>query len=124
MYSVSSLCQSYFRGNYYHSYTYDKEKDVYICPNDKNLGFFENSLKNGLKYRRYKCSNCLSCPFKEKCTTSKTGRTIQRWEYESILEDVHSFTLENEDIYRKRRNIVEHPFGYFKRAHKIARSFG
>ena len=97
-------------------FIYDKEKDVYICPNDKNLGFFENSLKNGLKYRRYKCSDCLSCPFKEKCTTSKTGRTIQRWEYESILEDVHSFTLENEDIYRKRRNIVEHPFGYFKRA--------
>lgn len=35
MYSVSSLCQSYFRGNYYHSYTYDKEKDVVIdlCSN-------------------------------------------------------------------------------------------
>ena len=30
MYSVSSLCQDYFRGNYYHSYTYDKEKDVVI----------------------------------------------------------------------------------------------
>lgn len=30
MYSVSSLCQSYFQGHFYHSYTYDKENDVVI----------------------------------------------------------------------------------------------
>nr|WP_313260390.1 hypothetical protein [Lacrimispora sp.] len=49
------------------------------------------------------------------CTTSKTGRNIQRWEHEAILEKVKEETLEHNDIYKQRRCIVEHPFGTIKR---------
>ena len=80
-----------------------------------NFPFFENTSKNGIKYRRYKCSDCNSCKYKNVCTSSTNGRTIQRWEHENILEAVHQDTLKNNDIYKKRRSIVEHPFGTIKR---------
>lgn len=96
-------------------FSYDKDNDVYICPAGNKLPFFENTSKNGIKYRRYKCSNCNSCRYKNACTSSASGRTIQRWEHEDVLESVHKDTLENNDIYKQRRCIVEHPFGTIKR---------
>lgn len=50
------------------------------------------------------------------CTTSSSGRTIQRWEHEDNLESVHVDTWNNNEIYKKRRCIVEHPFGTVKRS--------
>ena len=96
-------------------FTYDKDNDVYICPAGNVLPFFENTSKNGIKYRRYKCSDCNSCKYKNSCTSSASGRTIQRWEHEEVLESVHRDTLEHNEIYKQRRCIVEHPFGTVKR---------
>lgn len=97
-------------------FTYDKNYDIYICPAGNELPFFENTSKNGLKYRKYKCSNCNSCKYKKACTSSVSGRTIQRWEHEDILESVYQDTWNNNDIYKQRRCIVEHPFGTIKRS--------
>lgn len=96
-------------------FSYNKKQDVYICPASNELSFFENTSKNGMKYRKYKCSNCNSCKYKKACTFSKSGRTIQRWEHEDILETVYQNTWNNNDIYKQRRCIVEHPFGTIKR---------
>lgn len=96
-------------------FTYDTEQDIYVCPAGKQLCFFENTAKNGIKYRRYKCTECGACKYKEKCTTSSTGRTIQRWEHEEVLESVYLETMNNNDVYKQRRCIVEHPFGTVKR---------
>jgi len=43
-------------------------------------------------------------------------KPFQRWEHENILADVHKLTLDNNDIYKQRRCIVEHPFGTVKRS--------
>lgn len=91
-------------------------KDVYICPVGNELCFFENASKKGIKYRRYKYLKCSTCPKRNLCTTSKTGRTIQRWEHEDILEQVKKDTLNHNEIYKQRRSIVEHPFGTIKRS--------
>lgn len=96
-------------------FIYDKDNDIYICPAGNKLPFLENTSKNGIKYKRYKCSDCNSCKYKNACTSSVSGRTIQRWEHEDILEVVHQNTLKNNDIYKQRRCIVEHPFGTVKR---------
>lgn len=96
-------------------FTYKAEKDVYICPAGKVMPFFENTSKNGLKYRRYKCRDCNDCKYKNACTSSVTGRTLQRWEHEHILDEVHADTWNNNEIYKQRRCIVEHPFGTLKR---------
>ncbi|MFQ9479528.1 transposase [Waltera sp.] len=71
--------------------------------------------KNGLRYKKYKCASCSTCKYQNSCTSSKTGRTLQRWEHENILADVRKSTLENNDVYKQRRCIVEHPFGTIKR---------
>lgn len=96
-------------------FVYKAEKDVYICPAGKEMPFFENTSKNGMKYRRYKCKDCASCRYKKSCTSSVSGRTVQRWEHEDILELVHLDTWANNDVYKQRRCIVEHPFGTVKR---------
>lgn len=96
-------------------FLYDKERDIYICPTGNKLSFFENTSKNSIKYRRYKCADCNSCKYKNACTSSASGRTIQRWEHEDVLESVRQDTLDNNDIYKQRRCIVEHPFGTVKR---------
>lgn len=97
-------------------FKYNAEKDVYICPAGKEMPFFENTSKNGIKYRRYKCKDCLSCKYKNSCTSSPSGRTLQRWEHEDILEAVYADTLDNNETYKQRRCIVEHPFGTVKRS--------
>ena len=96
-------------------FLYDKEQDIYICPAGNKLSFFENTSKNGIKYRRYKCSECNSCKYKNVCTSSSRGRTLQRWEHEDILDTVRQDTLNNNAVYKQRRCIVEHPFGTIKR---------
>lgn len=96
-------------------FVYDSDRDVYTCPEGKEMTFFENTSKNGLKYRKFKCAECANCPKKQLCTPSLSGRTIQRWEYEAVLEKVCAETAAHNDIYKKRRCIVEHPFGTIKR---------
>jgi len=96
-------------------FVYDEEKDVYICPANCELLFFENTSKNGLKYRKYKGSDCQNCSKRKQCTTSSTGRCVQRWEHENVLEIVKQDTFMHNDIYKQRRSIVEHPFGTIKR---------
>ena len=80
------------------------------------MRFFENTSKNGMKYRKYKCIDCNSCKYKKDCTTSSSGRTIQRWVYEDVLETVYNETLNNNEVYKQRRCIVEHPFWTIKRS--------
>lgn len=96
-------------------FVYDKEKDVYVCPAGNQLLFFENTSKNGIRYRRYKCTECNTCKYKDSCTSSFKGRTIQRWEHEDVLDAVRRVTLDNNNTYKQRRCIVEHPFGTVKR---------
>ncbi len=96
-------------------FIFDSERDVYICPEGKELHFFENTSKNGLKYHKYRCTVCEQCPKKQFCTTSVSGRNIQRWEYEAVLEQVSTETAEHNEIYKQRRSIAEHPFGTIKR---------
>ena len=43
-----------------------------------------------MKYRKYKCTDCNSCKYKKDCTTSSSGRTIQRWVYEDVLHGIES----------------------------------
>lgn len=97
-------------------FKYDSVLDIYICPAGQQLEFFENTSKNGMKYRKYKCNSCGDCKYRGKCTSSKNGRTLQRWEHEVILEIVHEETWNKNDIYKQRRCIVEHPFGTVKRS--------
>ncbi len=107
------------RDYYADRFRYDKEKDVYICPAGKIL-YRARTRRNseqgviGYDYRNYKA--CSKCPFKEKCTRSKRGRTIYRHVDQDFLDGIDLRTEANIEKYKLRQMIVEHPFGTIKRS--------
>jgi len=113
-----------FRKN---KFIYNKSKDAYICPDKKELGSNGNwySKKGGGKYprtfkfQRYQSSKevCGKCPFREKCGpfSKGHGKYIERGEFESSVEANKKRVQKKKELYRKRQEIVEHPFGTIKR---------
>lgn len=99
------------------NFHYQPLTDTYLCPQGHELPYMENTSKNGLKYKKYIGGDvCLTCPMYGICTKAKKGRSIQRWEHEEVLEKLKEETQANNDIYKKRSHIVEHPFGTIKRS--------
>lgn len=98
-------------------FEYDKESDIYICPQGKKLHLHSKNKKHhGAIYNVYKCHECNNCPIRKKCTKSKTGRTVKR---NINQEKINSYKQKLENDYAKekineRKQIVEHPFGTIK----------
>ena len=111
------------------AFEYLPEKDAYQCPSGALLTSNGNWYKkNDGKFRKvyrvkvYKlpfevCNSCLNkleCAGAANLKNSK-GRPIERSEYESYLEGNRERVRLNRGLYRKRQEIVEHPFGTIKR---------
>jgi len=97
-------------------FKYYSEKDVYVCPNDSELKFKKKKKgKNGEIYKVYRGKNCNQCKLKEKCTKSKTGREVRRWEHEEILDEMAKRYELNKEKTKKRKHIIEPVFGCLKR---------
>jgi len=102
---------------YIDKFTYDKKENVYICPAGKKLYLYRQRKEKGkvIGYQYRNTEACKSCQFKDKCTTSKTSRTIFRSIYQDTLDEIDLNTNMNMDKYKKRQTIVEHPYGTVKR---------
>lgn len=103
---------------YIDKFKYDKDKNVYICPAEKEL-FYSRARKKdgkiiGYDYKNYEA--CKDCIFRTKCTKSKRGRVIFRHVDQDFLDTIDINTKLNMDKYKLRQMIVEHPFGTIKRA--------
>lgn len=98
------------------SFKYDSEKDCYVCPAGQELRFQYKSFELGRSIRYYKTKACQSCLIKPQCTRNKQGRRISRWEHEAVLEEMEARVKADASVLRKRKSIVEHPFGTIKRA--------
>lgn len=99
----------------YEDFTYDKEKDAYVCPANQELKFrgFGKSKKRKLRY--YYTKSCQSCPLRDKCTEDKGGRRIGRSVNAEVLERMEARMKEEPEIGAQRKQLVEHPFGTIKR---------
>jgi len=104
-------------------FVYDRQTDEYVCPEGKRLKFASVPEKNRNR-RRYqaKGSECRSCPHfgdpdSGQCTRSSAGRRIIRLSDEELKEQMAANYQrpENQEIYRLRKEKVEHPFGHMKR---------
>lgn len=100
-------------------FNYDKEKDVYICPEGKELikATVRKKQKDGIigyNYRNYQA--CQGCCVKDRCTTNKKGRSIFRHINQDRLEQVDLKNEENMAKYKQRKMIAEHPFGTIKQS--------
>ena len=98
------------------NFTYDKENDLYICPQGNELKT-TGKLHKGATYnfKRYTTKACKTCPVKQQCSKAKYGKAIQRSEYQELINNNKIRIKENENYYKQRQAIVEHPYGTIKR---------
>lgn len=105
-------------------FTFIKEKNIYICPMQKELTFSrylrkkknKSDIASSIVGVEYVCNDCSKCRQRKKCTNSPTGRTITRNYYQDTLDNVQKRFEENPDMYTLRKCVVEHPFGTIKRS--------
>jgi len=101
------------------NFEYDKEKDIYICPEGKTLVFQREGFDKGKKknLRLYKGTSCKTCPYHNLCTKKKDGiRTIKKYPFEEESREMRKKmqTKEAKETYKLRKQIVEFVFGDFR----------
>jgi hypothetical protein len=99
-------------------FEYNKEEDEYTCKNNKKLSFLQYKKKKNILVKIYKTDQCIGCPFRSECTTSKkpNGRQKIRYlnqEYRDGYRQKMRQQLSLEKV-KRRKAIVEHPFGIMK----------
>lgn len=95
-------------------FSYDAAADCYHCPGGAKIKPGSKFQKHGEPHTRYSNpSACGVCQLKEQCTKGPF-RSIDRWDGEAALDQMHARTEANPDIIRKRKALVEHPFGTLK----------
>jgi len=105
-----SFSKSHFR--------YDKERDCYWCPEGNRLSYVGIDKSSGK--RHYQITDrkiCHRCVSYGQCTTAKKGRKITRLPLEEVKERLEAQYEEaaSQEIYARRKTLVEHPFGHIKR---------
>ena len=102
-------------------FIYNKEQDCYSCPQGATLTTngkeYEKTKKARSSYmvKRYETKQCLSCPYKHLCTKADQ-RIIERSQYQDVIDQNNRRVDANPDLYKKRQQIIEHPFGTIKRS--------
>jgi len=99
-------------------FEYDAKTKSYTCPAGKKLPYrFEGLEKRRDKKRSvlyYVGESCQSCDQKGLCTTSKDPRRITRCPEEDAIDRMAIRMKAHPEIMKKRKAIVEHPFGTIK----------
>ncbi len=98
-------------------FKHDAERDVYICPAGAEMrktGKYIKKNRVPTEYFVYKTKQCKACPLRSQCTTSKNGREIKRWVHHEVLDRLSARLAGQPEILKRRKSIVEHPFGTIK----------
>lgn len=101
-------------------FIYDKENDVFFCPDKKELNrthTIPHTEKSGRKVFEYHCKKCDGCEKRDFCTKNKKGRTITVSTNKEFMDNFikEMKTETKKKIIAKRKEIIEHPFGTLKR---------
>ena len=98
------------------NFIFDKTNDCYTCPQGEKLntnGRWHNA--ETYRFKRYTTPACKTCPAKPECSKAICGKAIQRSEFQELVDNNKKRINENKELYRKRQQIVEHPYGTIKR---------
>jgi len=102
-------------------FTYDKENNHYICPNQEILTQKKSTTKrnNDIINYHYRVGSkaCNACPLRDKCIPTKTAyKSVTRTDLADLTEahEKKMQTYRAKTIIKKRGSIVEHPFGTIK----------
>jgi hypothetical protein len=100
------------------AFRYDSKGDCYVCPANQVLRFcWVDRSRNRREYQIENPSLCQRCCHFGSCTSSTRGRRVKRMVLEDVKEEMEANYLiaSNQDIYKRRKEKIEHPFGHFKR---------
>jgi Transposase DDE domain len=102
-------------------FTFDRERNVYICPAGKKLTHSGVIDQGRILPYRSSMRDCMRCDLKPRCTTATT-RKVSR----DIDEDVRDYvrSLEGTEAFAQscvERKKVEMRFAHMKRIHKLDR---
>ena len=96
------------------NFKYNESTDAYTCPQGHALP--KRSKKTAQRQKYYNKSACSNCPHRSECIKGNAKyRTVTRSHYSKIYEQADKRFAENKELYRRRQEIVEHPFGTVKR---------
>ncbi|WP_261808252.1 transposase [Paenibacillus sp. N3.4] len=89
-------------------FTYNREKDVYVCPNHKESVWKRGNPKQQGSQHHFSKDDCNGCPFRSQCTTSSSGRSVFHSNYYELYEEAKAFnaTDKGKELL-KQRYLVE-----------------
>jgi hypothetical protein len=96
-------------------FTYDAEGDCYVCPAGRRARM--SGVSSDGRLYRTRISECAGCQHREQCIGKQGKRrqiTRSRHEASRARNLARCHTPEGRDLLRRRKEIVEHPFGYMK----------
>lgn len=98
-------------------FRYSPAMDACVCPEGHILTF--TKCRGGRHHREYAAAalDCQNCRHFGTCTSSVCGRTVTRLTHEDVRKRVEDTYVSSagQEVYRLRKEKVEHPFGHFKR---------
>jgi transposase len=105
-------------------FRYDKEEDVFICPGGKRLTKGHYNCSNKCWVYRAKAEDCFNCKLKDKCTTNKRGRRVNRQEEGEVLDLAKEIlaTPQARKNIAKRKWFMEGSFAEGKNLHLLRRA--
>ncbi len=98
------------------NFVFDPIKDCYTCPQAELLttnGRWHQAKT--YRFKRYTTKACKTCKAKTECSKAHCGKAIQRSEFQEYVDRNKNLINQNKKLYRKRQQIVEHPYGTIKR---------
>lgn len=94
-------------------FTYDVGADAYTCPMGCIL--HPHNKKTAKRRNFFNKTACGKCPYQNECANGERPyRTVTRSKYSKIYEETDRRMQENMELYKRRQQIVEHPFGTIK----------
>jgi transposase len=97
-------------------FCYERRRDSYRCPAGKRLTFRFQTRELGRDVRYYATTACAGCALRARCTRNAGGRRITRSGDEGFLEAMERRNRAHPEKLKRRKGMVEHPFGTIKRS--------
>ncbi len=101
------------------AFTYDEAKDQYFCPYGGILTWEHHGWdkRRGYRAQTYRCRRARSCTHRFRCSRDPRGRSVKRTPFDALLEAQRQKQQDPEvqAWIKKRRVLVEPPFGMMKR---------
>lgn len=97
------------------AFRYDRNADVYHCPNDRLLTYRGTVQASQVRAYRSRLADCAACALKPQCTTARQ-RAVTRLVTEDARDQVRALSGTEASIRaRQRRKRIERVFGHLKR---------